>query len=377
MQCSYLVGCDGGKSTVRKILDIDFHGETHEDERMLIGDVEVEGLVPDAWHVWLHPQYGMSIALCPLPGTTSWQLQAAAVPDEKGNIPEPTLENFQQIFLEQSNMPHVQLKKITWQSFYRVNVRMADRFNIERIFIAGDAAHVHSVAGGLGMNTGIQDAYNLGWKIAAVLNNHANATLLETYEEERLPVAAWTLNISSQRQKVVVNSARQGQGGMESSSSKDTTQLNINYRSSSLSIDLTDKKGVLQAGDRAPDVIFNKMRLFDYYRGTNFIVLAFGDDYTDMLKDINEQFKGSVSAYLVSEKQHEELSVINDGSKVIYNAYGNQDALFVIRPDGYIGLISNQDDKNHVISYLGKFLGMSTSESKLSNRDLAQTDSDT
>ncbi len=363
VQCSYLAGCDGGKSTVRKILNIDFHGETHEDERMLIGDVEVEGLVADAWHVWIHSQYGMSIALCPLPGTNSWQLQAAAIPDENGNIPEPTLENFRRIFQEQSGMPHVQLKNLTWQSLYRVNVRMADRFNIGRVFITGDAAHVHSVAGGLGMNTGIQDAYNLGWKIAAVFNNHANVTLLDTYEEERLPVAAWTLNMSSERQKIVVNSARQGQSGMETSASKDTTQLNINYRSSSLSVDLTGKKNALHAGDRAPDIIFSdeaagyKLRLFDYYMGTNFIVLAFGKEYVNLLNDINELFKGKVSIYLVAGQQQKDLNVIDDRFNIIYNVYGNQDALFVIRPDGYIGLIAKQNDGKHVINYLEFFLG--------------------
>ena len=228
LHCSNLVGCDGGKSTVRKILNIAFQGETHEDERMLVGDVEVDGLVPDAWHLWLHPQHGMSKALCSLPGTSKWQLQVAAIPGEKGIIPEPTLENFQLIFQEQANMSHVQLKNISWQSLYRVNVRMADKFGIDRVFIAGDAAHIHSVAGGLGMNTGTRDAYNLGSKLAAVTKNQANKTLMDTSEEERLPVTAWTLNISSERQKVVVNSARQGQGGMESSASKDTNQLTIN-----------------------------------------------------------------------------------------------------------------------------------------------------
>ncbi|HEU5164719.1 MAG TPA: FAD-dependent monooxygenase [Chitinophagaceae bacterium] len=228
LHCSNLVGCDGGKSTVRKILNMGFQCESHEDECMRTGDTEIDGLVPDAWHLWLHPQLGMSKALCSLPNTSKWQLQAATIPNEKGIITEPTLENFQQIFQEQSNMSHVQSKNISWQSLYRVNVHMRDKFGIDRIFITGDAAHVHSVTGGLGMNTGIRDAYNLGSKLASVIKNHANKTLMDTYEEERLPVAAWTLNISSERQKVVVSSARPGQGGMESSASKDTNQLTLN-----------------------------------------------------------------------------------------------------------------------------------------------------
>src|SRR6202023_2429868 len=90
----------------------------------------------------------------------------------------------------------IRLHDATWLSLYRANVRMGDRYRMGRVFLAGDAAHVHSPAGGQGMNTGIQDAYNLGWKLGEVLSGAA-AKLLDTYEEERLPVAASLLGITT------------------------------------------------------------------------------------------------------------------------------------------------------------------------------------
>jgi 2-polyprenyl-6-methoxyphenol hydroxylase-like FAD-dependent oxidoreductase len=341
--CDYLIGCDGGKSTVRKGLGIKFEGETHEDERAFVGDVEVEGLIPDAWHIWSHPKFGFGFALCPFRCTNSWQLQTIAIPDEKGNLPEPTLELFNQIFQERTQMAQVTLKNATWKSIYRVNVRMADKYRVGRVFIAGDAAHVHSIAGGLGMNTGIQDAYNLGWKMAAVIQGHAKAALLDTYEEERLPIAAWTLNISSERHRAITKAVENGSGSFVNIATKDTTQLNLNYRYSSLSVDFTGKDGTLKAGDRAPDSEFaDGSWLFDLYRGTHFTILSFG--VTDKaVNHINEQFNWNVKAYHVTDKN-------------VVAAFGNSDSLFVIRPDGYIGLIAEADDANAIINYLNKFL---------------------
>jgi 2-polyprenyl-6-methoxyphenol hydroxylase-like FAD-dependent oxidoreductase len=343
INCDYLVGCDGGKSTVRKALTIQFEGETREDERALIGDVEVEGLVPDAWHMWSHPKYGFGMALCPFGCTNSWQLQAIAIPDPDGNIPEPTLETFNRLFQEVANMPDVILKNATWKSVYRVNVRMADKYRVDRAFIAGDAAHVHSIAGGLGMNTGIQDAYNLGWKMAAVLAGTAGDTLLDTYEEERLPIAAWTLNISSERHRTVLDNVSKGKGTLENLGTKDTTQLNLNYRYSSLSGGRTDTTSLLQPGDRAPDAhLLDGSWLSDLYRGTHFTVLAFGVNKA-AIDRINGKFDGIVKAWLMTDK---------DSAA----AFGNSQGFFVIRPDGYIGLIADRHDESAIYEYLGRFL---------------------
>ncbi len=185
VRCRYLVAADGGRSFVRKHLDVPFEGETWKDERMYVGDVRLRGLDRDAWHSWPNHPDGW-LALCPLPSTDEFQLQAQVPP---GDEREPSLELFRQLVRERTGGMEIELTDASWLSLYRANVRMVSHYRIGRVFLAGDSAHVHSPAGGQGMNTGIQDAYNLGWKLGSVLAGAPDA-LLATYEEERLPVAA-------------------------------------------------------------------------------------------------------------------------------------------------------------------------------------------
>lgn len=145
--CTYMVACDGGKSTTRKKPGIEFIGETHREEQLWVGDVELEGLTRDAWYNWLSPEYGIAYALFPSKGSNTWQVQAVTIPDENGVVQMPTLESFSQLFKERTQMEGVTFTKSTWQSVYRVNVRRANKFRVGNAFIAGDAALVHSIAG--------------------------------------------------------------------------------------------------------------------------------------------------------------------------------------------------------------------------------------
>src|SRR5262249_25427850 len=165
VRIDYLVGCDGGHSFVHRLMGLELRGETYETQRMWVGDVEAEGLDRDYWHAWPKAEGG-PIALCPLPGTSSFQFQALITGE---TAPEPSIEVFQKTFNERTGRSDIRLHNPTWLSLYRANVRMVDRYRVGRAFLAGDAAHVHSPAGGQGMNTGIQDAYNLGWKLERVL----------------------------------------------------------------------------------------------------------------------------------------------------------------------------------------------------------------
>jgi 2-polyprenyl-6-methoxyphenol hydroxylase-like FAD-dependent oxidoreductase len=262
IRCEYLVGADGGHSFVRKSQGIGFEGETWPNARMYVGDVVTEDLDRDHWHCWPTHPAGW-VGMCPLATTGSFQLQAG-IADE--NPPEPSLELFQRI-LDERTGASIKLLSASWLSLYRVNIRMVDRYRAGRVFLAGDAAHVHSPAGGQGMNTGIQDSWNLGWKLAMVLNG-ANPALLDTYEEERLPIAAGVLGISTRLAKQFVAT------GNRFARSTETLQLGIHYRQSSLSKPAHSSSDGLAPGDRVPDAQLSGGRLFDRLRSGRFILLT-------------------------------------------------------------------------------------------------------
>jgi 2-polyprenyl-6-methoxyphenol hydroxylase-like FAD-dependent oxidoreductase len=353
----YLVGADGGHSLVRKALGVGFEGETWKDERMLVGDVQVDGLDREHWHSW--PKHaGGWVALCPLPSTNSFQFQAQIAADEPD---EPTLRRFQEIIDERSGQPGIRLHDATWLSLYRANVRMVDRYRIGRVFLAGDAAHVHSPAGGQGMNTGIQDAYNLGWKLGEVLAG-APGELLDTYEEERLPVAASLLGITTKLHRAAftgkLSDHRRG---------PETLQLGINYRGSSLARDERDSPALVQAGDRAPDAPCHDsagkpIRLFDLFRGPHFTLLAFCPG--EVTQAITQCLGSSVHAYIVIRAEQPAgnaapgagiVDTIADTAGHAYRAYDVEaGALVLIRPDGYLGLVTGCKSAGSVEEYLNR-----------------------
>jgi 2-polyprenyl-6-methoxyphenol hydroxylase-like FAD-dependent oxidoreductase len=191
----WLVGCDGGHSIVRKQAGIAFNGETREEVRMIVADVAVDGLDRDTWPMWRHEE-GL-VSLCPLPSTNVFQYQAVIA---SGQDPELSLANMQAILERRTGRTDIRLHEPEWSSLWRANIRLVDRYREGRVFLAGDAAHIHSPAGGQGMNTGIQDAHNLGWKLAAVAKG-ASPVLLDSYEAERRPVAVGVLALSNARLK--------------------------------------------------------------------------------------------------------------------------------------------------------------------------------
>jgi 2-polyprenyl-6-methoxyphenol hydroxylase-like FAD-dependent oxidoreductase len=346
IRAQYLAGCDGGRSTVRQALGLRLHGQTPDIQLMAVGDVEVDGLGRDAWHQWFAGD--SAIMLCPLPGTDAFQVQASHELGPDGTPLEPTLETFQQTFDRIAGIPGVRLHNLTWRSSYRVNVRMVDRLHAGRVFLAGDAAHVHPIAGGLGMNSGIQDAYNLGWKLGLVLAGQATPDLLDTYDEERLPIASWLLDITSERLDAVLAAIKEPGGGVDAVASSELTQLQLGYRWSRLSRLATSRSGRLQPGDRAPDapcrdpLTGTQRRLFDLFRGPHFTLLGLGEGCVTALSDLKSDI---VKPYLIGPG-----GLIDDSGHVA-RGYG-QDALILVRPDGYIGLIADADNALAVAGYL-------------------------
>jgi 2-polyprenyl-6-methoxyphenol hydroxylase-like FAD-dependent oxidoreductase len=356
IEARYLVGCDGGRSTVRKSLDVGFEGESGS-QGMVIGDIEVDGLVGDRWYQWIRPEVGF-VALCPFPDSRSWQFQGVPFAgfDDQGRLPEPSLEYFQRIFDQVAGLD-VRFSNETWLSTYRVSVRMADRFRVGRVFIAGDAAHVHPPAGGLGMNTGIQDGYNLSWKLASVLAGTADESLLDTYGEERLPVAEWTLEVSNAGlARVVESMAGEDSQGVGAGMAPDGHQLGLAYPGSSLSTDLDGSRTGVRAGERAPDAPVTDaagtaVRLFDLFRGSHFTVLGFGAAGAPVLRELGERFPELVKCFAIDVDLVDDAGHARSGYGVI------EDAFVIVRPDGHVALTAPLAEGDGLAAYLGQFAG--------------------
>ncbi|HEX4224254.1 MAG TPA: FAD-dependent monooxygenase [Pseudonocardiaceae bacterium] len=403
----YLVGCDGGRSTVRKSVNVGFEGESGP-QAMLIGDVLVEGLEPDAWYMWSDSTKGF-VALCPFRDWPAWQFQAVRISDfsASGELPPPTIELFQEIFDDIAAIPGVKLSDPSWLSTYRINVRMADKFRFDRVFLAGDAAHVHPPAGGLGMNTGIQDAHNLGWKLALVLSGKADQTLLDTYNEERVPIAEWTLGVSAKELRAIGDALdgktqddaahdggtaveRPTERGFRPRGELQQGQLALGYRWSPLAKTLVERpEAAPQAGDRAPDSpcqteTGEPLRLFDLFRQPNFTLLGFGEETRETIEAAIAQHPVLTTAHLVKTLTESNVNMQHIASVDVVHVAGvdvphveggdvppvggvdvvdveghahreyavSEPTLFLVRPDGHIGVVADPARGQAVLDYL-------------------------
>ncbi|MFE7270551.1 FAD-dependent monooxygenase [Streptomyces sp. NPDC057623] len=178
----YVVGCDGAHSTVRARAGIGFEGYAYP-RTYLLADLEVDGLEPGAVHSYLTG--GGMLFFFPLGSPASWRMLAMRPSDVPGGeVTVPLLQGIADRYGAQGLL----LRDPVWMTEFRLHNRGAARYRSGPFFLAGDAAHIHSPAGAQGMNTGIQDALNLGWKIALVCRGAAPEELLETYGTERVPV---------------------------------------------------------------------------------------------------------------------------------------------------------------------------------------------
>jgi 2-polyprenyl-6-methoxyphenol hydroxylase-like FAD-dependent oxidoreductase len=192
LRSRYLVGCDGGRSTVRKLLGVDFAGESARNE-WLLGEVEltespetVAAVVAQARET--HKGFGVG----PIGGGVYRAVAPAAAVAEDSTVP-PTLDELKQQIRAVAGTDFG-VHSARWLSRFGDATRLAERYRVGRVLLAGDAAHIHPPMGGQGLNLGIQDAFNLGWKLAATIGGWAPEGLLDSYETERRPVAAAVLD---------------------------------------------------------------------------------------------------------------------------------------------------------------------------------------
>lgn len=335
VRARWLVGADGGRSFVRHALEIGFPGKTLG-VRALVADVVLTGLTRDAWHRFGDGDQQRQIAVCPLAGTDLFQIQGPISADVDIDF---SAEGLTSIIAERTGRDDIQVHSVSWASAYTMNARLADRYRAGRVLLVGDAAHIHPPTGGQGLNTSVQDAYNLGWKLAAVVQG-APEGLLDTYEEERRPVAASVLGLSTQLlAEMKKGDLRRG---------REVHQLDIGYPQSSLALEHSERSGV-SAGDRAPDAPIRgaagqPLRLFDLFRGVHWTLLGYG-----------------VARGAVPPRPGLHIHVFGlDGGVIdeqghFQNAYKLAIGEWVlVRPDGYIGAIVSSDDLERLEAYLAR-----------------------
>ena len=226
LRADYVVGCDGGRSATRKLLGLKLVGSNVDAKTSIVADLEIDDLDPEFWHAYPLWRGGLH-TLAPLPGGELFQLQA----------PESIARDGLQAGV--SRMSGRNVRNVVWQSRYSHRTRIAERYRVGRVFIAGDAAHLHPPSGAQGLNTGMQDAYNLGWKLVSAIRT-GDPAILDTYEAERLPVAAAMLKLTRELHSTVSKS----RGDL-------TNQLGLSYHGGQLAQGAPS--GTLRPGDRIPD----------------------------------------------------------------------------------------------------------------------------
>lgn len=231
----WLVGCDGAHSVVRKQLGIPLRGESSH--TWLVVDAEVDApaavLDPAAAH-WLYADGGAVMAF-PLPEPRRWRLTDTAWVSGADREPEAVAERFRARMSGALGAP-VTVRVRNWIKPFTIAQRAAPTMQSGRCFVAGDAAHVHSPAGGQGMNTGLQDAFNLGWKLAAVCRGQADPALLDTYSRERVPVGAALLDATA----MITDYVMTGETGFAEQSDVDSAGREILGRTQALAVRYDD-----------------------------------------------------------------------------------------------------------------------------------------
>lgn len=294
IHAAWLVGADGGRSTVRNTLGIPFVGKTGTvEETIVLGDVLADWHLPaDRLYSWFNED-GALLAF-PFREPGRWRITAALSPAEEadGRFIEDSIERFTQLYQRRTGDTTSRLTDMQGFSVYRVNQRVVDNYRRGRIVLMGDAAHVHTPAGGLGMNTGIQDAYSLGWRLAIAVQRGDDSGI-DAYERERRPVALALLSSTGNLQRLWsirdrrVQRVRDGAlqfllnlGPVRRAFFAGAGQLNITYRAPAR----FGRRGGPRAGDRVPDArvasssVAEESWLHEHLRGTQPVLLVLAGD---------------------------------------------------------------------------------------------------
>jgi 2-polyprenyl-6-methoxyphenol hydroxylase-like FAD-dependent oxidoreductase len=340
VRCRYLIAADGINSRVRRGLGMSVKGKDYTGSFFQNLDVDLNGF-PD-WTDYFHYCVGTDhfLMVAPLPGG-SFRLLLS----DRGEAADPTITP-QQAFMRllECHFDGITMGDVVWHSRWETWVRLADTFRQRNVILAGDAAHVHSTTGGQGMNCCMQDAFNLGWKLALVLKGYAKPELLDTYEAERRPVAEQVIWAASSLHDIFMTHGKDIAQRKQTMFDPGYTEKVVNYCSGVAYTyrDYVQKPAGLRElagpaiGDRAPDIDFEQGgTLFDRLRHAYFTLLL-TPGATHCSPTI-ERLQGSFSPVVAVERLQ--------NSEALAKRYGPNDGrMFLVRPDGYIGFKCGADE---------------------------------
>lgn len=334
----YVVGCDGAHSAVRRLARIPFVGSSYP-QKFVLADLEADGIEPTAAHAFLSER---GLLFCfPLIKPATWRILAMRPANDPTPADAPVDLAEVQDLADAYTGGALRLHDPAWMTNFRLHHRMASQYRSGRVFLAGDAAHIHSPAGAQGMNTGIQDAINLGWKLAYTVLGIGSPDLLDTYDPERAPVGRTVVRFTDQAFTVATSTnpavrfARSRVApllipfALKASSARayvfrTVSQLDIRYRHSQLSVNGPgSSRHSPRAGDRFPNP--------GIMTAPGWHLLLFGQ--------IKEQ---SLSRY---------ASMLT-----IHRREGTVVAQFLVRPDGHVGYRAGGPDVDGLINYLDRWM---------------------
>ncbi|MFA6915069.1 MAG: FAD-dependent monooxygenase [Parachlamydiales bacterium] len=365
VESDWLVGCDGYNSAVRNHANIKMVGKDF-DQEFFVADVRLKSKF-DRSSVNMIINKGTLIGIFSLPNDQNDKFRIVGNVGKDQNKDKFTENEIKQI-VEGYTEGECEVIEVIWSSPFWIHSKVASKLRNQSVFIAGDAAHVHSPAGAQGMNTGLQDAFNLSWKLALVINNKAQPTILDSYQEERYPIIKNVIKFTEALAFLGLtnNSFLQGIRNFIFRNVTDKvrfiqrkmvgliTQTALKYKNSHIIIKQSNgHSSGPQPGERAPDLVLSEnRRLYDYLRNNQHNLLLFTgpapttesiESIQDAYHKISDQLGSLIKPYIVSDKKINVPNLIQDNDLALHTRYAvSKPSMCLIRPDQYIGLFMGE-----------------------------------